>query len=68
MLVRPRRNRKSASVRALVRENKVTGDDLIMPLFLVEGKNAIVYKKGYDWVIEYYSGSTLEQEALNVKF
>ncbi len=38
MLVRPRRNRKSASVRALVRENKVTGDDLIMPLFLVEGK------------------------------
>jgi len=38
MLVRPRRNRKSASVRALVRENKVTGDDLIMPLFLVDGK------------------------------
>jgi len=38
MLVRPRRNRKSNSVRALVRENKVTADDLIMPLFLVEGK------------------------------
>ena len=37
-------------------------------VFLVEGKNAIVYKKGDDWVIEYYSGSTLEQEALNVKF
>ena len=37
-------------------------------VFLVEGKNAIVYKKGDDWVIEYYSGSTLKQEALNVKF
>ncbi len=37
MLQRPRRNRKSSSVRSLVREHKVTADDLIMPLFLVEG-------------------------------
>ena len=37
MLYRPRRNRKSNSVRKLVRENKVTADDLIMPLFLVDG-------------------------------
>ena len=37
-------------------------------VFLVEGKNAIVYKKGDDWVIEYYSGSTLEQDPLNIKF
>jgi len=37
-------------------------------VFLVEGKNAIVYKKGDDWVIEYYSSSTLEQDPLNVKF
>jgi len=34
---RPRRNRKSESVRNLVRENKVTADDLIMPLFITEG-------------------------------
>lgn len=38
MLVRPRRNRKSEAIRSLVRENKVTADDLVMPLFLVEGK------------------------------
>jgi porphobilinogen synthase len=36
---RPRRNRKSAAVRALVEETKVTTDDLIFPLFLVEGTN-----------------------------
>jgi len=36
---RPRRNRKSESIRKLVRENKVTADDLIMPLFLTDGKN-----------------------------
>ncbi|MBT8231001.1 MAG: porphobilinogen synthase [Saprospiraceae bacterium] len=38
MLTRPRRNRKSESIRALVRENMVTADDLVMPLFLVAGK------------------------------
>ena len=37
-------------------------------VFLVQGKNAIIYKKGDNWVIEYYSDSTLAEEALNVKF
>ena len=37
-------------------------------VFLVEGSSAIIYKKGNDWVIEYYSGNTLEQETLNIKF
>jgi porphobilinogen synthase len=36
---RPRRNRKNAAVRALVQENTVTVNDLIYPLFLIEGKN-----------------------------
>lgn len=36
---RPRRNRKSEAIRALVEETKVTTDDLIFPLFLLEGKN-----------------------------
>jgi porphobilinogen synthase len=36
---RPRRNRKSAAIRNMVRENHVTTDDLIFPLFLIEGKN-----------------------------
>ena len=41
---RPRRNRKSAVVRDLVRETRVHTDQLIMPLFLIEdktGKNPI---------------------------
>ena len=37
-------------------------------VFLVEGSSAVVYKKADDWVIEYYSGATLKQEALNIKF
>src|SRR6478735_7783425 len=36
---RPRRNRKSESIRAIVEETKVTTNDLIFPLFLVEGNN-----------------------------
>lgn len=36
---RPRRNRKSAAIRNLVQENTVTVNDLIYPLFLIDGKN-----------------------------
>ncbi|MEL6123764.1 MAG: porphobilinogen synthase [Bacteroidota bacterium] len=38
MIERPRRNRRSSSIRALVREHRVTADDLIVPLFLAEGE------------------------------
>jgi porphobilinogen synthase len=38
-LQRPRRNRKSAAIRALVEETKVTTDDLLFPLFLIDGVN-----------------------------
>ena len=36
---RPRRNRKSAAIRSLVEETKVTTDDLLYPLFLIDGSN-----------------------------
>jgi porphobilinogen synthase len=36
-LRRPRRNRKSEAIRAMVEETRVTNDDLIFPLFLLEG-------------------------------
>ncbi len=36
---RPRRNRKSAGVRALVAEHRLLVSDLIMPLFVIEGEN-----------------------------
>jgi len=37
LAVRPRRNRRSEWSRRMVRENVVTADDLIWPLFVVEG-------------------------------
>lgn len=39
MMIRPRRNRKNTQVRNLVRENSVGVNDLLAPLFVVEGKN-----------------------------
>ncbi|MFT6807092.1 MAG: porphobilinogen synthase [Saprospiraceae bacterium] len=39
MIERPRRNRKSAAVRAMVRETSLSKDDLMYPLFLMEGTN-----------------------------
>jgi len=38
-MIRPRRNRKSESIRSLARENELLASDLIMPLFLIEGEN-----------------------------
>ncbi len=40
LTIRPRRNRKSEWARRLVRENVLTTDDLIWPLFVVDGTNA----------------------------
>lgn len=36
---RPRRNRKSETIRNLVQENQITVNDFIFPLFLIDGKN-----------------------------
>lgn len=36
---RPRRNRSSAAMRDLAQETKLSTDDFILPLFLLEGKN-----------------------------
>ncbi|RED50043.1 hypothetical protein [Seonamhaeicola aphaedonensis] len=53
-----------SSPKVVYKINK-TGIDSV---FLVEGKNAIVYKKGNSWVIEYYEEDTMKTEALNIKF
>jgi porphobilinogen synthase len=39
LAIRPRRNRKAEWARRLVRENVLTADDLIWPLFVVDGHN-----------------------------
>ena len=37
LIRRPRRNRQTAAIRALVREHRVHADDLIQPLFIKDG-------------------------------
>ncbi len=49
MKIRPRRLRKSAAIRKMVRETQVATSDLIMPFFIVEGtgvKNEIASMPG----------------------
>ena len=36
---RPRRNRKSAAIRAMVEETRLSVNDFIFPLFLIEGSD-----------------------------
>lgn len=38
MLIRPRRNRKSPAIRAMIEETKIGAEHLIYPLFLKDGK------------------------------
>jgi len=48
MLIRPRRLRYTPAIRRLVRETELTVNDLIYPLFIMEGENqkvAIKIKK-----------------------
>ena len=40
LIRRPRRNRQSAAIRALVRETRVHADDLIQPIFVKDGNGA----------------------------
>jgi len=37
-------------------------------MFLVEGRNATLYKKGDKWIMEYYENNVLKQDSLNIKF
>jgi porphobilinogen synthase len=36
---RPRRNRRSEAIRAMVQETRIVPEQLILPFFLLEGKN-----------------------------
>lgn len=37
-------------------------------VFLVEGRQATLYKKDNNWVMEYYENNILKQDVLNIKF
>ena len=40
----------------------------IADVYLVENKNATLYKKGSNWILEFYENNVLKQEELNIKF
>ena len=40
----------------------------IADVFMVENKNATLYKKGENWIMEYYENNELKQEVLTIKF
>ena len=40
----------------------------IVDVYLVENKNATLYKKGANWILEYYENNVLKQDVLDIKF
>lgn len=56
MYIRPRRNRKSAAIRAMVEETKIGAEHLIYPIFLKDGKNIkeeiSSLPKNYRWSLD----------------
>jgi porphobilinogen synthase len=58
---RPRRNRKNAAIRSLVQENSVTLNDLIFPLFLIEGKNQKTEVNSMPGIFRYSSDLLLKE-------
>jgi Delta-aminolevulinic acid dehydratase len=47
LIKRPRRLRRNPSIRSLVQETKLTVDDLIYPMFVMEGENERVIPSTY---------------------
>lgn len=58
---RPRRNRKSAAIRAMVQETQVINSDLIFPLFLIEGKNTSSEIKSMPGIYRFSSDLILKE-------
>jgi porphobilinogen synthase len=63
--IRGRRNRTSASLRALVRENTVTVNDFIMPLFVIEGEKQKIEVKSMPRMYR-FSIDNLKKECLEL--
>lgn len=61
MLRRPRRNRKSASIRQLVQETTLSVSDLIFPLFVTEGENKAVEVASMPGIFRYSADRLLDE-------
>ncbi|MES2520781.1 MAG: porphobilinogen synthase [Bacteroidota bacterium] len=61
MLRRPRRNRQSAAVRAMVEETTLSVNDFIYPMFVMEGKNLVTEVKSMPNIFRYSLDKLLEE-------
>ncbi|WP_026461971.1 porphobilinogen synthase [Adhaeribacter aquaticus] len=60
---RPRRNRKNEVIRDLVQENTVSVNDLIFPIFVIEGENKAVEITSMPGIYRYSTDKMLEEIA-----
>lgn len=64
---RPRRNRKSASIRSLVRETVLTTDDLLYPLFVIEGQSKKIEVDSMPGIFRFSLDTLLKEVEESVK-
>ncbi|MDG1518692.1 MAG: porphobilinogen synthase [Flavobacteriales bacterium] len=71
MLIRPRRNRVSSTIRNMVKETILRPSNLIYPLFLVDGENIKIEVKSlpgnYRWSLDLLLGEISECISLGIK-
>ena len=61
MLRRPRRNRQSSAIRAMVEETTLSVNDFIYPMFVMEGKNLTTEIKSMPNIFRYTLDKLLEE-------
>ncbi|MEY2762046.1 MAG: Porphobilinogen synthase [Bacteroidota bacterium] len=68
MLNRPRRNRSSAAIRTMVEENRLSGKDLLFPLFVMDGSATKTEIKSMPGIYRYTTDLLLKEieECLNL--
>lgn len=64
---RPRRNRKSESIRSLVRETVLTTNDLLYPLFVIDGENKKIEVDSMPGIFRYSLDNLLKEVACCVR-
>ncbi|MEN7548124.1 porphobilinogen synthase [Rapidithrix thailandica] len=61
MFRRPRRNRKTAAIREMVQENQVRVQDLIFPLFVIDGQNKKIEVASMPGIYRYSTDQLLKE-------
>ena len=64
---RPRRNRKTQVIRDMLQETTLSVNDLIFPLFLIDGTNKEIAINSMPGIFRYSSDTLLKENVLNKK-